>query len=131
MKKIITLSLVALILLSLCSCGGKPDKTSDTMYQIGMNALTTADEYIGGKITGEEAADRLHEYMEQADKQYKKECEDLGQSTLVGTEYSNDGLIEHNVSMLYFSVSSSTMSVGAAMSEVQEKRDSLSNSIGK
>lgn len=130
MKKIITLSLVAILLFSLCSCGGKPEKTSDAMYQIGTNALATADEYIGGKITGDEAADRLHEYMEQADTQYKKECEDLRQSTLVDTEYSNDGLIEHNVSMLYFSVSSSTRS-GAAISEVQEKRDSLADSIGK
>ena len=130
MKKIIALSLAALLLLSLYSCGGKPGKTSDAMYQIGTNALTTADEYIGGKITGDEAADRLHEYMEQADTQYKKECEDLGQSTLVDTEYSNDYAINHAVSMLYFSVSSSTRS-GAAMSEVQEKRDRLAAALGK
>ena len=130
MKKIIALSIAVLLLLSLCSCGGKPGKTSDAMYQIGTNALTIADEYIGGKITGEEATARLHEYMEQADTQYKKECEDFGQSTLVGTEYSNDGLIEHNVSMLYFSVSSTTLS-GSAMSEVKEKRDTLAASIGK
>lgn len=130
MKKIIALSLVALLLLSLCSCGGKPRKTSDAMYQIGANALTTADDYIEGKITGDEATNHLREYMQQADTQYKKECEDLGQKTLVNTEYSNDFAINHAVSMLYFSVSSSARS-GSAMSEIKEKRDSLAASIGK
>lgn len=131
MKKALSIFGAILLLISLSACGdSKPGKTSDAMYQIGLNALQTADDYIEGKIAGDEAAERLHEYSEQANTQYKKDCEDAGKDTLAGTEFSNDYSINHSISMLQFSISSSSMG-GAAMSEVREKCDGLAECLGK
>lgn len=130
MKRIISAVLLAVVLLSLCSCGGKPKNVSDAMYQIGENALSVADDYINGSITGENVAERMHEFMKQADAQYKKECKDFGQDTLVGTEYSNDYFINSSISILYFKVSNAK-SGNAVMSDVKEARNSLAKHIGK
>ncbi|WP_293969320.1 hypothetical protein [uncultured Ruminococcus sp.] len=123
MKKIIALSLVALLLLSLCSCGGKPGKTSDAIYQIGTNALATADEYIGGKITGDEAENKLKEYEKQASAQYEKgKAED----------YEHDWDIYFAVSMLEDAIFNSNRIVNTGpMSEVKEARDALAKELGK
>lgn len=123
MKKIIALSLAALLLLSLCSCGGKPGKTSDAMYQIGTNALTTADEYIGGKIAGDEAENKLKEYEKQASAQYEKSKAE---------DYEHDWDISFAVSMLEDAIFNSNRIVNTGpMSEVKEARDALAKELGK
>ncbi len=86
MKRIfLTLSLAVIVCLN-CSCGGKPQNTSDAMYQIGLNALAAADKYIAGEITGEEADELLDEYCVQASAQYDSELEEIGSDTLIGSE---------------------------------------------
>lgn len=120
MKKIMALSFVALLLLSLCSCGGKPEKTSDAMYQIGLNALSTADDYIAGTITGEEAKEQIEEFSSQADTQYTKSKSD----------YENDWPIMFEISMLSYKILDISRGTGS-MSEVTEARDSLAKMLGK
>lgn len=123
MKKIIALSLVALALLSICSCRGKPGKTSDAMYQIGVNALTVADDYIGGKTTGEAAEIKMKEYRKQADAQYEK-------SKL--EDYEHDWSISFAISMLEDAVFDSNRLVNTGpMSDVKEARDDLAKELRK
>lgn len=131
MKKVLPIFWAVLLVVLFSACGSsKPNKTSDAMYQIGLNALNTADDYIAGKITGDETAERLHEYMGQSDTQYKKDCEDVEKDTLAGTNFSNDYSINHSIAMLYFSTDSS-ITGETAMSEVKEKRDNLAEHLGK
>lgn len=133
MKKATALLCIILMILSLAGCsGGKPDETSDAMYQIGLNALQTADDYIGGKITGDEASEKLDEYKKQAEAQVEEDCKKLGVDSLIGTdsELSNDDFISMDIFNLSYYVFSSARGT-AAMSEVQEKRDNLAKNLGK
>lgn len=126
-----TIAIAAIFLAAvLCSCQGKPKNTSDTMYQIGVNALSVADEYIDGKISGAEASERLEEYNLQAGAQYEKECKDADADSLVGTDYSNDFAIQFDVFMLHFVIDD--VAAGTkSMQEFKENRDTLSKDIGK
>lgn len=129
MKKALSVLCVFALLILLCSCG-KPQKTSDTMYQIGINALQTADDYIAGKLTGEKAAKELKEYKNQAETQEEKDCEELGTDTLIGTNLSNNSSIALDIYFLYNEVDG-VQNGTSAMSEVREKRDDLAEQLGK
>ena len=133
MKKITALFIFTALLLSLCSCNLKPDKTSDAMYQIGLNALDLADQYIAGKITGEEAYARIEEFSKQAKAQedYDRELLGLGEEDgLATTEYSNDYFISFDISMLSFDIMQAYHG-SDSMAEVKESRDELAEQLGK
>lgn len=130
MKKFTSIILCAVFLLTLCSCGGKPEDMSDAMYQIGLNALAVADQYIAGEITGDSAADRLDEFYEQATAQIEHDEEIVGSDVLVGTEYWRDSLVSSDIMILGYRVSNARYGSGS-MSEVQEARDSLAETLGE
>ena len=121
-KKVIAIIIVAVLFVSLCSCG-KPNSTSDSMYQIGLNALSAADDYIAGKISGEEANNKLKEYNRQATAQYE---------ISKAEEFDKDFNISFAISMLSYAVFDSTRIITTGpMSEVKEKRDDLAKALGK
>lgn len=130
MKKFLSVILCAVFLLTLCACGGKPQNMSDAMYQIGLNALSVADQYIAGKITGDEAYDRLGEYKTQATAQTDQEERDLGVTSLYQSEYDGDASVEIDVFLLYSVVERAKQGDGT-MSEVMERRDALAEDLGK
>ena len=131
MKKFTSIILCAVFLLTLCSCGGgKPEDMSDAMYQIGLNALATADQYIAGEITGDTAYDRLEEFYTQAEAQTEKEMTDLGVDSLYGTEFAADYYVESDILILQMVVGRAKYGSGA-MSEVKEARDNLADSLNK
>ena len=117
-------------MITLTSCGGKPDGMSKAMHQIGKNALNIADQYISGEIYGDVAYERMEELYTQAKAQEEKECKDLGVDTLVGTDYWKDSSVSHDISMLSHSVMNAKHGSGA-MSEVQEARDNLAETLGE
>ena len=121
MKKLITVFFIAFLVVFLCSCGGKPENTSDAMYQIGINALGLADKYINGEITADEAYERIEEFNKQADTQAEKNNLE---------EYKNDESISHRISMLSSEILFSKSGT-AAMSDVMEERDKLAETLGK
>ena len=131
MKKFTSIILCAVFLLTLCSCGGgKPEDMSDAMYQIGLNALATADQYIAGEITGDDAYDRLEEYYTQAEAQEQSEMEELGVSTLFNTKYDADSRVSHYILILQCDVGDAKFGSGP-MSDVKESRDNLAETLGK
>ena len=133
MKRLSFLLTIAILLISLCSCGRvKPENTSDAMYQIGLNALAVADEYIDGKITADEALSRLEEIDELADAQYERWCEDFGTETLAGTKYANDFGISFDISRLKLKFSNIGSFYNAtALSDIVEVRDELAETLGE
>ncbi|MBQ8331156.1 MAG: hypothetical protein IJX94_01485 [Clostridia bacterium] len=132
MKRLFFLFTIALLLVSLCSCGGKPENTSDAMYQIGLNALSVADEYINGKITADEAHSRLKDIEELADAQYERWCEEFGTETLVGTKYENDSGIYFEIAILELKIMGAKHSFDTTpLSEIIEARDDLEEQLGK
>ena len=131
MKKFTSIILCAVFLLTLCSCGGgKPEDMSDAMYQIGLNALATADQYIAGEITGDDAYDRLEEYYTQVEAQVDYDKEITNSDVLAGTEYWRDSLVSTNILTLQMVIGRAKYGDGA-MSEVKESRDSLAETLGK
>ena len=130
MKKFLSVILCAVFLLTLCACGGKPQNMSDAMYQIGLNALSVADQYIAGKITGDEAYDRLGEYKTQATAQTDQEERDLGVTSLYQSEYDGDASVGIDVFLLYSVVGRAKQGDGT-MSDVMERRDALAGDLGK
>ena len=131
MKRLTALLLIFSLAAALCSCGGgKPDEMSDAMYQIGKNALGVADQYIAGEITGDDAYDRLEEFYEQAEAQVEYDKEITGSETLAGTEYWRDWLVSTDIMSVMHDVGFAKYG-NKAMSEVQESRDSLAETLGK
>lgn len=131
MKKFTSIILCAVFLLTLCSCGGgKPEDMSDAMYQIGLNALATADQYIAGEIAGDDAYDRLEEYYTQAEAQVDYDKEITNSDVLAGTEYWRDTLISTDILTLQMAIGRAKYGSGA-MSEVKEARDSLAEDLGE
>ena len=131
MKKITSIILCAVFLLTLCSCGGgKPEDMSDAMYQIGLNALTAADQYIAGEITGDAAYDKLEEYYKQAEAQIEYDKELTSSDVLAGTEYWRDSLVSTSILTMQLVIGRVKYGDGA-MSEVQESRDSLAETLGE
>lgn len=137
MKRIIAIIGVLIIILSLTGCsGGKPEKTSDAMYQIGLNALQTADDYINGKITGDEAEEIIKNYSAQADAEYEKECKDHDEQSLVGTDASNDTSIMFAISTLSNNIFNANCKfkteIGSVtMSDVRKAKEKLAKTLGK
>ena len=129
MKRIISIALIFVLALTLCSCG-KPEKTSDAMYQIGLNALTMTDEYIEGKITGTEAKERIDEFYSQSKALIEQERKDAGSDYLFGTDYSNDESIESQLSLLSLAISGANDGI-RTMSDIRKYRDALAEDIGK
>lgn len=131
MKRIFCTLLTAVLMFSLCACGNsKPEDTSDAMYQIGINALRAADDYIAGNLTGEEAYEKIDEYYEQAKAQEEKDLEELKTDTLFDTIYENDSHISIYISFLSYRVMNAMYGSGA-MSEVSEARNNLADQLGK
>ncbi len=131
MKKALWIFGLVLPLVFLSACGNKkPENTSDAMYQIGLNAVQAADDYIAGKLSGEEAYAKIEEYTSQANAQYNREIQDTNADTLVNTEFSNDTFILFDISSLSYQIMSAKHGSGA-MSEVRKSRDKLAESLGK
>lgn len=131
MKKIRLVICVVLSLALLCACGhSKPANTSDAMYQIGLNALKTADDYMAGKLSGEEAYIKIQEYVAQANAQYDRELSDTKGKTLINTEYSNDPAILFDIVSLSHYIMSAKHGSGT-MSDVRKGREELAASLGK
>lgn len=131
MKRTIALIFIFALTATLCSCGGgKPDDMSDAMYQIGINALGVADQYIAGEITGDDAYDRLEEFYEQAEAQEEYDKEITNSDVLAGTDYWRDSLVSTEILTLQMVIGRAKYGDGA-MSEVKESRDSLADTLGK
>ena len=105
MRKFFSFLLVFGIFCSATACGGAsggiPDNMSEKMYEIGLAALEIADEYFDGGIDLETARKRIDASFTSADSQYKKDQEEVGDS-LIGTKYSNDYFIHHELTMLSY-----------------------------
>ena len=131
MKKITSIFLFAVLLLTLAlvSCG-KPSDMSDAMYQIGLNALSVTDEYISGEITGDDAYTRIEKFYTQAIAQNEKTKNDLGKSSLVGTEYSYDSFVETDIYLIKLKLKDVDRGYDA-LSKLIEYRDNLAATLGK
>lgn len=130
MKRIISIALIFIIAATLSSCGGTPKNMSSAMYQIGLNALELTDNYIEGKITGEEAQERINEFYSQAESEYDRECRDRDVENLVGSDVWKDSSITHDLFMLHLNIGSTSKGYGA-MSDVRKSRDNLAEDLGK
>lgn len=121
--------IIVIFLLSHC-CDGIPRKTSEKMYELGVAALETADDFIDGEIAGAEAERRLKNNYNEAELQYKIQCEELDTDTLVGTEYKNDTFIESDILFLKWAVRDKVDGTGTE-EDVISKRNDLAKSLGK
>lgn len=101
MNRHIKLLCVIVVLSSLFGCQSRmPDKTSESVYKFGMAALETVDEYLDGIIDADTALERLGRAYDSSCYSIKSTEDSLDVETLVGTNYSNDMNISHNISMI-------------------------------
>ncbi len=132
MKRITSLIIFATFLICLVACGGKPKDMSDGMYQLGLNALAVADQYIAFEIDAIEAQDKLGEIRKLAEKQEKKEEEELGVDYLYGTKYEGDEGIAASILILELSIGNANSNFGdGTMSDVIENRNFLAELLGE
>ena len=76
--KVITLVLVVITVLLLSSCSSSPDKICDTMYEYGIAALETCEDYINHNIDGDTAVEKINNLLIKTNAHYKRELEASG-----------------------------------------------------
>lgn len=67
MRKLISLLLVTCMVFTLCACGSAPQGMSKETYKLGKQAIKVMDQYLAGKISDDEAFDKLDEIYELSD----------------------------------------------------------------
>ncbi|MDR1246093.1 MAG: hypothetical protein LBK57_03595 [Clostridiales Family XIII bacterium] len=131
-KRIVLLMCVVPVLLfSACNnYGKKPENTSDRMYELGILALETIDDYLDGKIEIEEADKLLEQIDSSATSQRESDLKTLDSETLVGTEYANDDLIE---SYIYFAqhAVSERIWISGTKKDIIESRNDLADRLNE
>lgn len=131
-RKLLFITIAFFLLFTGCSGEekGKPDKTSDRMYKLGIAALEAADEYLDGNIDGDEAEDRLDNTYMYAGFQIESDKEELGSDTLFGTKFANDELIYHDILLLQRTIFEKNHGTGTK-SDIVDMRNSLAKRLGK
>lgn len=125
MKKVIAILLTFVIIATLfAGCSSKPDNVSQQMYDYGIEALNIADEYLSGDITISTAESELSVIKE-------KSSVVSNDATRVGTDKSKDYLVNSAINSLYFEISTGNLLNDVSKEDVQEKRDSLAESLNK
>lgn len=102
MKKISVTLIETVLILLLCACGNKgtkPENTSDKMYDIGLSALETTNEYLDNTIDLDSAREQIESSLRASDRQIELDKEEVG-DTLYGTEYSNDWFIHSKILLI-------------------------------
>ena len=133
MKRIIVFVCVAFALLCIFGCSAKesePENVSSKMYEIGIAALETVDEYLDYNIDIAETYDRISASSRAAANQYEKDKEEIGEETLTGSEFANDYFINHNILMLSYELMTKKHGTGTNK-EIVEKRNDLAEWLGE
>ena len=131
MKKTIITLIVALALLFVIGCNrGKPENMSDTVYEYGLSALETVDDYLDGKIDEDTAEERLDRVGRSVASAIDREKEELGTDVLLGTIYSDDTRISHYIVMVGYEIFQKDSGTGKT-SEILKFRNSLADCLNQ
>ena len=133
MRKVIAFILIfAMVTMACAGCGTgkKPDDVSDRVYELGIAALETADEFLAGTISGEDAADRLYRTCILVEAEIDQYKEETGSDTLVGTDYWKDTVISSSISLLKLSIGSKSSGSGNSR-DVLERRNDLAGYLNE
>lgn len=128
LRFLISMLLFALLFAS-CGGGGKPSNMSDDMYEAGLAALETANDYIDGTISADSALSRIKHAYDSASNILDRENDENG-GAVAGTDVSADALVPHNILMLQTSISKNDWGSGS-MSSVKSCRDTLAKQLGQ
>lgn len=123
-----TLVLVVMFVVNGCSSGTYEYEISEDIQKLGVAAVEAADDFLDGKIDGDEALKRLKESRDSAEFRIDDKKEELKVDSLVNTEYSDDSLVETNISTLYMEVYFKTSGTGIEK-DIIESRNSLAEKL--
>lgn len=118
--------------LSLCGCGkssGKPENTSDGMYEIGLSALETTNDYLENTIDLDSAKNLMDASLRASEAQIKSDEDEVG-DTLYGTEYSNDSFISNKIVLINYELFAKQSGRGTDK-KIAEYRDELAELLNE
>ncbi|MDR0889900.1 MAG: hypothetical protein LBM28_04540 [Oscillospiraceae bacterium] len=127
-KRFLLLVVVLLVFLSSCT-GEKPEDMSEEMYNIGLAALETVDEYFDGIITLEEARYRLEGSEDAADRLYDKARKQSG-GAIYGTEVEDDFFVSSCITSIDFHLMMKSYGTGTN-EDILEYRNDLADALNE
>jgi hypothetical protein len=107
------------------------------MYGLGIAALEIVDEFLDGRVDIVTTLDLYRAKLKEIDEQMENAIRETGSETLVGTGYSNDGLIRSWAAILDYSLFSRSMnlfspdSTTGTNSDITEQRNKLALRLGE
>lgn len=122
--------LVMIFLLS--GCGDtekKPDGMSDRVYDLGIAALETTDDFLNGDIEADEAARKLVTALTSIQSEIAIHEEEIG-GALVGTDYWQESLVESRITLIQFRISEKNSGRGSNKDVIQQ-RNSLAELLNE
>ena len=121
MKRIIAIIIAATLICYLLSACGKPSDVSPEMYDIGITALQTADDYIAYNIDYATTRAKIDTLSEDAQVIYERNK---------GTEYSS-GDFDVKFYINRISISMISSNYDGVPADIKEARDTLAHKLGK
>lgn len=131
MKKIGIFLLCGMMLFIMCGCSGKEGMSglSEEMKELGIAAVEIADNFLDGKITGEEAVEKLEKNSFMADLQYDMEKKEAEKDTEARTDYKNGSLVTSSILLLKISICDKNDGTGTEK-DIIENRNNLAEIVG-
>jgi len=136
MKKLLILFCIIVFASSCEDTPEKPRNTSDRMYGLGITALEIIDDFLDGNADISTTLVLYRYKYQEIDEQAENGRKETGSETLVGTEYSNDGLIRSWAAVLEYSLSERSKNLfgpnskTGTDSELTELRNKLAIRLG-
>lgn len=121
-KKIFAGILAVCMIFIMTGCSSKPENMSDEMYNTGLNALETIDQYLDGKLDSDEATDKLDRFQALFDTYSDSEEDVLTQSNA------------RTLSMICMNLSYNIVKVKStpsAMDDLLQSRNELAEKLGE
>lgn len=116
MKKFLSICLVLGMCMGLVGCSDKPSDLSDENYELGIKILETADKYLDGDLSADDAESKIDILKDRIDSE--------------DTQKAN--LLQINSQLLSFEVLKSKNKVTEeTLTSVKEVRDDIADILGK
>lgn len=131
LKKIIASILCGVMLFTLTACEKqRQDNLSDRMYEYGVAAYEIIDDYFSGKLTADEAADKLAYNSDLQDYLYEKEKQEYNVDALYGTPVGQDTFVMLSTSIALYAMIDKSEGTGTD-ADIHKAQDDLEKALWK
>lgn len=131
LKRLIASLLFTVVLFSLTACEKqRQDNLSDRMYEYGVAAYEIIEDYFSGRLTSEEAKDKLHNNYSLQDMYYSARKRENESYANYGTPEYQDYWVQSSTFKAYYAMKCKSDGTGTD-ADIREAQDKLKKALWK